>query len=201
MTEKSNSNVSSEDESEWTPECIDLGQKEVFNTPLTELVTKLLEPSADISHPRFEGVVQPLEEKPEYEIIEQIVGNIITSRVTQQFNSSNQNDNDTNTPQNVEQIQMEQKMNVDLNTLYGSESSYNGCIQSTESTETNLTLYRLDDSSSANSVVNYFHCPICSYRSVDRFQVQNHYYAIHEENTNCATRQGLLIFKLISFIT
>nr|CDS29393.2 hypothetical transcript [Hymenolepis microstoma] len=81
-------------------------------------------------------------------------------------------------------------MNVDLNTLYGSESSYNRCIQSTESTETNLTLYRLDDSSSANSVVSYFHCPICSYRSVDRFQVQNHYYAIHEENTNCATRQA-----------
>nr|CDS29390.1 zinc finger protein [Hymenolepis microstoma] len=190
MTEKSNSNEASNDESRWTRECIHLGQREGPNNPLREIDTNLLEPTYSTKHSRIEDDNQPRHEKSEDEIIEQIAGNIFTSSVIRQQNSSNQNDKNTNTPQNVEQIQMEQRMNTNFTTLHGSEADNSGWIRLNEFAKENLTLYRLDNSSSANSAVNYFHCPICSYRSVDRFQIQNHFHAIHEENTNWPTRQA-----------
>nr|CUU98099.1 hypothetical transcript [Hymenolepis microstoma] len=93
---------------------------------------------------------------------------------------------------------MEQRMNTDFTTLHGGGCNFNGWLQSSELAEENLTLNRPDDSSSANSAGNYFHCPICSYRSVDRFQIRNHFHAIHEENTNWPTRQGMPVYKFIS---
>nr|CDS31972.1 RB associated KRAB zinc finger protein [Hymenolepis microstoma] len=189
MTDRKSSNVSSDDESGWTPEYFLHDRTDSLANPLTDFTTKLLEPSTDIYHSRFEGDIQPLDERSEYEIIEQIVSNFITSYGTENQNAFDQNANTASTPRNGEQV-LPENTNTNYTPLLGSESNHGGWIQSNELTEENLTHHQIDYSSLANCAVNSFYWPICSYVSVDGSQVQNHFYAICEESMNFTTCQA-----------
>nr|CDS32641.1 hypothetical protein HmN_001005000 [Hymenolepis microstoma] len=192
MTERNNSN----EESGWTSECFSYYLSNSYAKKLKENISKFVKPSPDVYHSRSEDDNQPQEERSKInsghysdEITEQFANSCATSDAIPDRNSSIQNHNFTNTLPNVENI-LPQGTNTNFTPLQGSEGNYNSWIQSNELAEERGPNYRFDDSSFSNCTVNYFYCPICSYRSLDRSQIQNHYYGTHGENTNSTNCQA-----------
>nr|CDS29239.1 hypothetical protein HmN_000864100 [Hymenolepis microstoma] len=177
MTSRNKSNAFSHVESVWTPECV-------------RISANLPEPPTDINRPCTEDDVQPPEDISECPFscgtVEQIVSDFCTSCATPQLNSSNLNYNPTNTPRNLELI-FPQDLSTNVPNLQGREENSKSWNEPNEVAEENLTHHQFDDPSLANCAVNYLYCPSCSYRSVDRSQIQSHFMATHGGNTNWTT--------------
>nr|CUU97515.1 hypothetical transcript [Hymenolepis microstoma] len=162
MTER----ITSKDESGFAQECLSLDLTTSSTNSPRKNSAKSLNPSIDFYHLPYGNENQPLEEK----------------------SKCAQNRNFTNVPPNVEQI-LPQSTNTNSRPLQGSEGNYNDWIQSNELAEENVTHLQYADSSLANFAVNYLYCPSCSFKSVDRSQIANHFHAFHEENTNSTNFQ------------
>ncbi|VDN97737.1 unnamed protein product [Rodentolepis nana] len=104
MTSNNNLNVPSDDDLKWSPECFFREERLAWSNPLTERVIQLLESPNDTHHHlQLEGDIDPMEEIPEYEIIDQIVSYYLKPDAVLPQNSFDLTDNTTYLPENVEQ--------------------------------------------------------------------------------------------------
>ncbi|VUZ49111.1 unnamed protein product, partial [Hymenolepis diminuta] len=174
MTDRNNSDISSDDESAWTPKWIYKDQTDALNDPLDEFVKNLLEPSVNTRDSCFEESLQQVEERSENEIIEEIVRNFLPMCGTQHDSSTQ-----SCLAPNVEHFSPEETTNDNVLPEKKHEPI--------EFVKGNLIAHQLNDSTVANSANSYFYCPSCSYRSTDRSQVQDHFHANHEEDTTSTT--------------